>query len=70
MGITTSIRYGRLLLVYKKAAVLTLPQWVRSSFLTPTFDNLTRYGYEQNATVMMCISASNLRLPSRSVRVV
>ena len=57
MSITTSIRYGLARWLAKAAAVPTLPQWARSSFLIPTFDNLTRYGYEQNATVMLCISA-------------
>ena len=55
-SLLTRLRFAIAGVGYKAAELPYVPQWVRASWLTPTFDRLTRDGYASNAAVFAVIS--------------
>ncbi len=69
MRLTTKLRYNLARMFSKAAGMTAVPAWVRTSFLTPTFENLTRHGYQQNGIVTACLSVLTFSFPEPPMRV-
>jgi HK97 family phage portal protein len=54
--LTTKIRYGLADLFRKSANIAFISDWVKTSFLDPTFHRLVEDGYKKNAAVYACVS--------------
>lgn len=63
MGMMTAMRYGLARMLVKASGYSITPSWVRSTFLTPTFDRLVSEGYQKNALVSSLISVFTFTLP-------
>jgi len=63
MSLATKLRYSLARMLFKASGYAVVPQWVRSSFLVPTFDNLIREGYNKNAVVIGCMSVLTFTFP-------
>lgn len=63
MKLSTRIRYGLARALVKGAAFPIVPEWVRYSFLDPTFASLTKEGYQKNAAFFACVSALAFAFP-------
>lgn len=57
MALTTKLRYGLARLLMKSADMAFVSEWVKTSFLEPSFARLTSEGYHANAAVYQCVSA-------------
>lgn len=63
MAWTTALRYGLARMLVKASGYSVVPSWVRSTFLTPTFDRLVSEGYQKNSIVTSLISVFTFALP-------
>lgn len=63
MRFTTAIRYGLARMLLKAGGLTIIPQWLNQSFLTPTFINLVREGYQKNSVVTACITTLTVTFP-------
>ena len=63
MGFLTTLRYSIARMALKAGGLSVVSPWVKTSFLTPTFENLTREGYNANAVVTACISLLTFTYP-------
>lgn len=63
MSILTRARFGLARLLLKSSGLTYMPGWIRSSFLTPSFQLLVSEGYSKNAIVSACIGALAFTFP-------
>jgi HK97 family phage portal protein len=59
----TRVRYWLARRQAKAAELPFIPSWIKTSWLDPSFDRLTREGYKANAAVYGCISALTFAFP-------
>lgn len=57
MALTTKLRFGLARLLLKSASIAFVPEWTKTSWITPSFKRLTEEGYASNAAVYQCVSA-------------
>jgi HK97 family phage portal protein len=63
MSVWSNLRYGLARMLAKSGGLSVISPWVRATFMTPTFEALTREGYQKNAVVTACIQAYTFMLP-------
>lgn len=63
MNLLTRLRFSLARGLAKAAGLTWMPQYIRASFLQPTFEALVREGYEKNAVVASCITALAFTFP-------
>ena len=61
--LSTRLRYAAARWLSKGAMQGAMPAWVQHNFMLPTFQNLTREGYQKNAAFFACVSTHSFAFP-------
>jgi HK97 family phage portal protein len=69
MAIGDRVRASLARWVLKGASLPVVPDYVRQSFLEPTFQRLVKDGYQKNAAVFSCVSALCFAFPEPPIQV-
>lgn len=69
MSVGSQLRYGLARLLMKSAGFAVVPDWVRHSFMSPTFKALTQEGYTKNAAFFGCVSAHAFSFPEPPLKI-